>query len=132
VLGLADVVRRRLHGDLAYYNVNRHFNYSNVCALSCKFCDVSTASAARTARTSSGRRCAAAGTQGPRGRRDRDPLVGGLHPYLPFSYYTDLLSAMRSEYPQLHIKAFTAVEIVHLARIDGARPNDGSKACWPT
>ena len=35
---LADVVRRRLHGDVAYYNVNRHLNYSNVCALSCTFC----------------------------------------------------------------------------------------------
>ena len=38
VLALADLVRRRLHGDVAYYNVNRHINYSNVCALSCTFC----------------------------------------------------------------------------------------------
>src|SRR5207237_808695 len=38
VLELADGVRRRLHGDVAYYNINRHLNYSNVCALSCKFC----------------------------------------------------------------------------------------------
>ena len=39
VLALADRVRRRLHGDIAYYNINRHMNYSNVCALSCKFCE---------------------------------------------------------------------------------------------
>src|SRR5690348_7596396 len=39
VCELADTVRRRLNGDLAYYNVNRHLNYSNVCALSCKFCE---------------------------------------------------------------------------------------------
>src|SRR5689334_1211994 len=38
VCSLADRVRRRLHGDIAYYNVNRHLNYSNICALSCKFC----------------------------------------------------------------------------------------------
>ncbi|MBL8963011.1 MAG: aminofutalosine synthase MqnE, partial [Phycisphaerae bacterium] len=38
VVALADVVRRRLHGHAAYYNINRHLNYSNVCALSCKFC----------------------------------------------------------------------------------------------
>src|SRR3954468_23645918 len=38
VCSLADKVRRRLHGDIAYYNVNRHLNYSNICALSCKFC----------------------------------------------------------------------------------------------
>src|SRR6185503_6192637 len=39
VCELADSVRRRLHGDVAYYNINRHLNYSNVCALSCKFCE---------------------------------------------------------------------------------------------
>ncbi len=38
VCSLADLVRRRLHGDVAYYNVNRHLNYSNICALSCTFC----------------------------------------------------------------------------------------------
>ncbi|MHC4590849.1 MAG: hypothetical protein ACYTAQ_16380 [Planctomycetota bacterium] len=38
VCGLADLVRRRMHGDVAYYNINRHLNYSNVCALSCTFC----------------------------------------------------------------------------------------------
>ena len=35
---LADLVRRRSHGDVAYYNVNRHINYTNLCALSCSFC----------------------------------------------------------------------------------------------
>src|SRR5690606_22277669 len=39
VCELADTVRRRLHADIAYYNINRHFNYTNVCALSCKFCE---------------------------------------------------------------------------------------------
>ncbi len=39
VCSLADTVRKRLHGDIAYYNINRHVNYTNVCALSCKFCD---------------------------------------------------------------------------------------------
>src|SRR5882724_13229371 len=39
VLEMADGVRRHLHGNVAYYNINRHLNYSNVCALSCKFCE---------------------------------------------------------------------------------------------
>ncbi|MFG0285399.1 MAG: aminofutalosine synthase MqnE, partial [Phycisphaerales bacterium JB039] len=39
VVELADLVRRRLHGDVAYYNINRHLNYSNVCALRCAFCE---------------------------------------------------------------------------------------------
>lgn len=50
-------------------------------------------------------------------------VVGGLHPWLPFSYYTDMLVAIREAAPKMHIKAFTAVEIVHLARIS-KRPRD--------
>jgi aminodeoxyfutalosine synthase len=51
-------------------------------------------------------------------------IVGGLHPWLPFSYYTEMLSAIRDAAPNIHIKAFTAVEIVHLARIS-KRGRDG-------
>lgn len=121
VLALADFVRRRLHGSAAYYNINRHLNYSNVCALSCKFCDFFAKKDDPKAYT-----------------RDMDYVreqvhlavdsgatemhsVGGLHPYLPFSYYTDLVSTIRDEArklgSELHVKAFTAVEIVHLAKI---------------
>lgn len=120
---MADTVRRRMHGDATYYNVNRHFNYSNICALSCKFCDFY-------------RKRGEDGTyeftieQAREQAREAIPagateihIVGGLHPYLPFSYYTDMLRAIKEENPALHIKAFTAVEIVHLARID-KRPND--------
>ena len=120
---MADIVRRRRHGSTTYYNVNRHFNYSNVCALSCKFCDFyrkrgdegayefNSEDARRQARTAK----EAGATE--------IHVVGGLHPYLPFDYYTDMLAAIKAEYPQLHIKAFTAVEIVHLARIS-KRPNN--------
>ena len=120
---LADHVRRRMHGDVTYYNVNRHLNYSNVCALSCKFCAFyrkqgqdgayafSVQDIARQARDA-----AAAGAT-------EMHIVGGLHPYLPFSFYTDMLRAIREVAPQLHLKAFTAVEIVHLARIS-KRPKD--------
>lgn len=121
VLALADFVRRRLHGSAAYYNINRHLNYSNVCALSCKFCDFFAKKDDPKAYT-----------------RDMDYIreqvrlavdsgatemhsVGGLHPSLPFSYYTDLVSTIRDEArnlgSELHVKAFTAVEIVHLAKI---------------
>ncbi len=121
VLALADFVRRRLHGSAAYYNINRHLNYSNVCALSCKFCDFFAKKDDPKAYT-----------------RDMDYVreqvrlavdagatemhsVGGLHPYLPFSYYTELVSTIRDEArklgSELHAKAFTAVEIVHLAKI---------------
>jgi len=120
---MADVMRRRLHGSAAYYNVNRHFNYSNVCALSCKFCDF------YRKRGDDGAYEFSADDARQQARKAKEAgateihVVGGLHPYLPFSYYTDLLGAIKDEYPELHIKGFTAVEIVHLARID-KRPKD--------
>jgi aminodeoxyfutalosine synthase len=114
---LADMVRRRLHGELAYYNINRHFNYSNVCALSCKFCEFYRKQGEEGAYTrdlahaqEEARRAAAAGAT-------EMHIVGGLQPHLPFSYYTDLLRGLREAAPSLHLKAFTAVEIVHLAKI---------------
>lgn len=115
---LADHVRRKMHGDVTYYNINRHINYSNVCALSCKFCafyrkqgqdgayEMSVADVANQAKDAA-----------DNGATEVH-IVGGLHPYLPFSYYTDMLRAIRAAAPTIHIKAFTAVEIVHLARID--------------
>ncbi|MBI1368966.1 MAG: aminofutalosine synthase MqnE [Planctomycetes bacterium] len=114
---LADKVRRRMHGDVAYYNVNRHFNYSNVCALSCKFCDFyrkkGEAGAYEFTLDDVRQKAAAAKEAGA----TEIHIVGGLHPWLPFGYYTDMMRAVHDVYPQLHIKAFTAVEIVHLARI---------------
>jgi aminodeoxyfutalosine synthase len=123
VCELADIVKRRMHGDLVYYNINRHLNYTNLCALSCKFCafyrkkgqdgvyEYSVEQIVEEAK-----KAAAAGAT-------EMHIVGGLHPWLPFSYYTDMLSAIRDAAPSLHIKAFTAVEIVHLARIS-KRPDD--------
>jgi len=115
---MADTVRRRLHGDVAYYNINRHQNYSNICALSCKFCAFY-----RKKKEDDGayefsidemvQRAREAFAQGATELH----IVGGLHPNLPFSYYTDMLRAIRAAVPELHLKAFTAVEIVHLARI---------------
>ena len=113
---LANVVRERLHGDLAYFNRNQHVNATNVCEASCMFCSFS--------RLKTGD--AAAYTMQldealGRIRALRDELVtevhivNGLNPDLPFAYYTDLLSAIRRERPDLHIKAFTAVEIHYFA-----------------
>jgi aminodeoxyfutalosine synthase len=121
VCEMADEVRRRLHGTSAYYNINRHLNYSNICALSCKFCDFYAKKGDEKAYTrdmdyvrEEVRRAVEAGAT-------EIHSVGGLHPYLPFGYYTDLVSTIRDEARRLgsdlHVKAFTAVEIVHLAKI---------------
>lgn len=117
VCALADLVRRRLHGDAAYYNVNRHVNYSNICALSCKFCAFHRKKDQDGAYEFSIEQIRDEALKAAAGGATELHIVGGLHPWLPFSYYTDMLSAIRAATPQLHIKAFTAVEIVHLARI---------------
>jgi len=124
VCSLADQVRRRMHGTTAWYNVNKHINYSNICALSCTFC------AFHRKRDQDGayehslediRREALSAVEAG---ATEVHIVGGLHPWLPFDYYTDMMKEIRTCAPTLHIKAFTAVEIVHLARIS-KRGRDG-------
>jgi aminodeoxyfutalosine synthase len=119
VCGLADLVRRRLHGDVAYFNINRHLNYSNVCALSCRFCSFYRKKGQDGAYEMSLSEIAREAEAADKAGATEIHIVGGLHPWLPFSYYIDLLSTIRTAAPALHIKAFTAVEIVHLARISG-------------
>ncbi len=114
---LANDVRRGLHGDVAYYNVNRHFNYSNICALSCGFCDF------YRKKDQDGAYTYGLDEIREETQKARDSgateihIVGGLHPWLSFDYYTHMLRAIRETAPELHLKAFTAVEIVHFARI---------------
>jgi aminodeoxyfutalosine synthase len=113
---LADTVRRRLHGRTTYFNVNRHFNPTNVCYVDCKFCGFyrkPTASDAYTHNIEESLRIAGAAVR--EGATELH-IVGGLNTKLPWSYYTDLLSALKREYPQLHLKAFTMVELDHFAR----------------
>lgn len=123
VCELADMVKQRLHGDLVYYNINRHLNYTNLCALSCKFCAFYRKKGQDGAYEYSVEQIVEEAKKAADAGATEMHIVGGLHPWLPFSYYTDMLSAIRDAAPQLHIKAFTAVEIVHLARIS-KRPND--------
>jgi aminodeoxyfutalosine synthase len=122
VCALADSVRRRLHGDVAYYNVNRHLNYSNVCALSCRFCSFYRKSGQDGAYEHSIDHVRAEAAAAADAGATEIHIVGGLHPRLPFDYYTGMLQAIREAAPALHVKAFTAVEIVHLARISGRGP----------
>lgn len=145
---LANLVRERLHGDLAYYNVNRHINYSNICVLRCKFCSFyrpyptgGTASTTVAAeRSDAGLNLPLANAVGQDdiyelpvetiveraweaydGGATEVHIVGGLHPKLPFSYYTDMCRAIREACPRMHIKAFTAIEIIHFTRITRPR-----------
>jgi aminodeoxyfutalosine synthase len=112
---LADFVNRRKNGDRASYIINRYVNYSNYCILSCQFC-----SFARKRRDRDGFELGIEDIVG----KAREALtlgitelhiVGGLHPSLPFTYYTDMLRALRSLDSRLQLKCFTAIEVLHLA-----------------
>ena len=128
VCELADLVRRRLHGDKGYYNINKHLNYSNVCALSCKFCEFYRKEGQDGAYTRDMEYVRAQAAAAVESGATEMHMVGGLNPYLTFSYYTDLVRTVRdtarSLGSDLHVKAFTAVEIVHLARIAKVYKND--------
>ena len=128
VLELAKLVRDRMHPSVAYYNINRHLNYSNVCALSCKFCEFARKKDEDGAYTRDLEYIKEQGRIAVESGATEFHIVGGLNPYLPFDYYTQMLSTLRQIAPQVHLKAFTAVELVHLARIAKVYKRDDTKA----
>ena len=112
---IADMVCRRKNSGRASYILNRYINYSNYCVLSCQFCAF-----ARKKRDADGfQHTTEEIVQKARQALDLGVtelhIVGGLHPSLPFSYYTDMLRALRALDPRLQLKCFTAIEILHLA-----------------
>lgn len=112
---LADSVRRRKHGRTTYFNVNRHFNPTNVCYADCKFCGFYRTPRQPDAYTHNiDDSLRIAGEAVKEGATELH-ITGGLNTKLPFSYFTDLLSALKKHYPQLHLKAFTMVELDHFA-----------------
>ncbi len=114
---LANFVRQSLHGSKTFYNRNRHINYTNVCALSCKFCSFYRKRGEDGAYEMSVDQVIETAKKAADSGATEVHIVGGLHPWLKFGYYTDMLVGIRRECPQLHIKAFTAIEIIHLSRV---------------
>jgi aminodeoxyfutalosine synthase len=114
---LAHHVRTQLHGDAAFYNRNRHINYTNVCALSCKFCSFYRKRGEAGAYEMPAEQVIETARKAADTGATEVHIVGGLHPWLKFDYYLDVLRGIRRECPTLHVKAFTAIEIVHFSRI---------------
>src|SRR5438105_4536798 len=114
---LAHLVRTRFHGDRTYYNRNRHINYTNVCALSCKFCSFYRKRGEDGAYEMPVEQVVATAIKAEQSGATEVHIVGGLHPWLKFDYYLDMLRGIRCAAPSLHIKAFTAIEIIHFSRI---------------
>ncbi len=114
---LAHHARTQRYGTAAYYNINRHLNYSNLCVLSCKFCEFHRKPGQDGAYQYSIDEVVEHAKKAETAGATEMHIVGGLHPKLKFDYYTDLLRAVRQATPAIHLKAFTAVELTHLARI---------------
>ncbi len=112
---LADEANRRKNGDRASYILNRYFNYSNYCILSCQFCAFS-----RKKRDADGFELALGDMVQKAGEAlslgiTELHIVGGLHPSLPFSYYAEMIRELKAVDGRLQLKCFTAVEILHLS-----------------
>ena len=121
---LADTVRRRQHGRTAYFNVNRHFNPTNVCYVDCKFCGFFRTPRQPDAYTHNIDDSLRIAGQAVSESATELHITGGLNTKLPFSYFTDLLSSLKQQYPQLHLKAFTMVELDHFTHFYKMRDED--------
>ena len=112
---IANVIRERINGNVATYIHNRYINYSNVCLLSCQFCAFGAKKRDEHAFEMAAPEIVAAVRGALKLGITEIHMVGGLHPTLPGKWYLDLLGDLRELDPGLVIKAFTAVEIRHLA-----------------
>ena len=113
---LANLVRERLHGDLAYFNVNRHINPTNICVASCRLCAFGRKKGDAGTYTMALEEAWETAGQGLTEAVTEFHIVGGLHPDLPFEYFLDLVRGLKVRYPQVHVKAFTMVEVSFLAK----------------
>ena len=114
---LANAVREALHGNVAYYNVNRYLNPTNLCWVDCALC-----AWAKKVNEPGGYDMAIEEVVAEAGKGYSEAvtefhIVGGLHPTWPFEYYTGLMRALKQKFPAVHLKAWTMVEIDWIARV---------------
>jgi aminodeoxyfutalosine synthase len=113
---MANIVRERLHGNRSYFVRNRQLNPTNVCEYSCMFCSFYRKEGEEGGYTMSMDEIAQRVREGLTYGIQEIHITSGLHPNLPFRYYTDMLKTIKDVAPHIHIKAFTAVEIEYYAQ----------------
>jgi len=113
---LANHVRERMHGDITYFNVNRHINPTNVCVANCRLCAFGRKKGDANGYTMALEEAWETAASGYSEAVTEFHIVGGLHPDLPLEYFLDLVSGLKQRFPKVHIKAFTMVEVAFLAR----------------
>lgn len=116
---MADIVRERKHGKKTYYVINCHINPTNICINQCRFCAFQRQPEEEGAYAMSLEEAMAKAEENYFEGISEFHIVGGLHPDLPYSYYRDLIAMLHERYPQVHLQAYTAVEIDYFATISG-------------
>jgi aminodeoxyfutalosine synthase len=123
---IAEVANNRRNGDRVFFSANQHINPTNICVLrnTCTFCSFARMPKEAGGYTRTLEEVFAEAEQA-RGMPTKEfHIVGGLHPKLRLSYYTDMIRGLKQRFPEVHIKALTAVEIAHLARIEKVSERD--------
>jgi aminodeoxyfutalosine synthase len=113
---MANLVRERLHGSTTYFNVNRHINPTDVCVASCRLCAFGKRAKDPKAYTMSLDQVWHVAGEGWTEAVTEFHIVGGLHPELTLDWYCEMLRGLKERFPQVHLKAFTMVEIGYLAQ----------------
>jgi aminodeoxyfutalosine synthase len=113
---MANLVRERLHGDTTYFNVNRHINPTDVCVASCRLCAFGKKAKDPRAYTWSLEEIWHRAGEGWSEAVTEFHIVGGLHPELTLDWYCAMIRGLKERFPQVHLKAFTMVEVAYLAR----------------
>jgi len=116
---LAEIVRRRMSGNAAYYNLNAHLNPTNICAYRCALCAYSRDKGAPGAYVMDIDEILKRGREAAETGCTELHVVGGVHPEKPYAWYLDIIRELHAAFPQLHLKAWTAVEIDWFARLAG-------------
>lgn len=118
---LARIVKERKSGKDVYYNVNRHINLTNVCVSACPLCAFGCTKEHKKAYVMEAAEVISILRETARDipKLSEIHMVSALHPDKPFTYYEEIVAAVKEILPSVHLKAFTPVEIVHFAKISG-------------
>jgi aminodeoxyfutalosine synthase len=120
---MASHVAHKKNGDRVHFVQNMHINPTNICVNRCKFCAFSRSKGEAGAYEMTIEDILVKARSAEQGVRELH-IVSGLHPDLPFSWYLDMLRSLKKEFPRIHLKAFTAVEIDYLAKLSGMTLRD--------
>jgi aminodeoxyfutalosine synthase len=116
---LANLVRERKNGNAAYYNINTHLNPTNVCVYRCTFCAFRSNLRDSKGYAMSGDEILARGAEASQAGCTEMHIVGGLHHQRKYDWYLGIIRALHEAYPELHLKAWTPVEIDWFCRLSG-------------